>query len=488
MLKRFFISIILGSMPILTSCSNNQIAESEPDTQNPPLHEEKEIDIPSKNTLGVLLHKNKSYDGYTLFTVYKDTYLIDLCGRVINHWVSDYERGGAFALLGDGSLLRAGKINNENVSYAGLGGIIEKFDWDGTLSWQYTYSSSQFSQHHGLAQLPNGNILILAAHRKTFEEAIKAGRNPETLTEGELYDEQIIEIMPVGATGGDIVWQWNAWDHLVQDFDHTKDNYGSIADSPQRIDVNFLGTSDGKKDWLHFNSIQYNENLDQIIISSQKLSEIYIIDHSTNTLEAASSSGGVSGKGGDLLYRWGNSIVYGNGSTETRQLYGQHNPYWIPEQYPDGGKILIFNNGLGRDSKYSSLEIIDPKINTEGNYTYTSEMGYGPKTSEWTYVNKENPLLFYSRILSNAQRLPNGNTLVCEGTSGKFFELDPEGEIVWIYINPITSDGTVLVQKDTPSSNVYQVIRYGSDYSGLMGKNLSPDDPIELDFDIGNCQ
>ncbi len=444
--------------------------------------------IPKSNTLGVLKHKNKSDDGYTLFTIHKDTYLIDLCGRVINHWISDHERGGAFTLLEDGSLLRAGKVENEDLSYGGIGGIIEKFGWDGNLEWQYIYSSPQFSQHHGMVDLPNGNILLLVAHRKTGLEAILAGRNPANISEGELYDEQIIEIKPNGTSGGEIVWQWKAWDHLIQEFDSTQENFGSIIDNPQRIDINFLGTSNGNKDWLHMNALHYNENLDQIIISSQKLSELYIIDHSTSTEEAASHLGGNSGKGGDLLYRWGNPIAYGHGSEDARQLFGQHNPHWIPEQYPDGGKILIFNNGLGRTSNYSSIDIISPIMDNPNNYLYTPFEAYGPKLAEWTYTDNEDPLLFYSRILSSAQRLSNGNTFVCEGTQGKFFEFDSDGEIVWEYITPITSDGTILTQGDLPSSNVFQVIRYSHDFIGFIGKNLIPGNPIELEFDLGNCQ
>ncbi len=448
------------------------------------------IVIPSSNTVGVLKKESGVFDGYTLFTIHKDTYLIDHCGRVIKHWVSEYERGGGFYLLEDGSLLRAGKIENPNLPYGGLGGIIERFDWDGNLLWDYTLSTPMLSQHHGLYQLPNGNILTLVATRKTSDEAIQAGRDPNNLVDDELFNEQILEIKPIGNNGGNIVWEWNAWDHLVQDFDDTKDNFGNIFDNPQLIDINFTGTtnSTGVKDWLHFNSLQYNQDFNQIILSSQKLSEIYVIDHTTTTEEAAKGFGGTYGKGGDILYRWGNPIAYDHGTETDQILYGQHFPHWIPKGFPDEEKLLIFNNGLGRDTNFSTVEIITTPLDGSNNYTYNTGIAYGPTSTDWTYANPDDPTLFYSRIVSSAQRLKNGNTLVCEGTKGKFFEIDPNGEIVWEYINPEKSDGTIVNQGEEPVSNIFRALRYSPDYPAFAGRPLIPGNPIELNFNIGNCQ
>lgn len=446
------------------------------------------IKIPGSNTLGTLINESGTFDGYTLFTIYKNTYLIDNCGRVINKWSSDFDRGGAFSLLEDGSLLRAGKIDNPDLPYGGVGGIIEKFDWDGSLTWSFTYSTPTYSQHHGLVALPNGNILLLFAHKMTGDEALSAGRNPNKLKEEILYDERIIEIIPSGSKSGTIVWQWNAWDHLIQDFDEIMDNYGSVAENPQLLDINFLGSSNGNADWMHFNSLQYNEHLDQIMLSSQKLSEIYIVDHSTTSKEAKSGLGGNSGMGGDFLYRWGNPEAYNTGTSANIKLFGQHNAHWIPEGYPDGGKILIFNNGLGRGEDYSSVDIIDPPRYGTFNYVYNTGSSYKPLSAEWSYYNQNNPALFYSKIVSSAQRLPNGNTLICEGTQGKFFEINKNKVVVWKYINPINSQGNALAQGDTPSSNVFQIIKYALDYPGFIDKDLTPGDPLEINFNIGNCK
>ncbi|WP_420320203.1 aryl-sulfate sulfotransferase [Flagellimonas sp.] len=491
MMKKLLSPILLvfTSLLLFSCSSDNDPSGTDDDTgsQPPP---DPEIVIPSTNTVGVLKKESGVFDGYTLFTIHKDTYLIDLCGRVINHWKSEYDRGGGFYLLEDGSLLRAGKIDNPDLPYGGIGGIIEKFDWDGNLLWDYRLSTPMLSQHHGLYQLPNGNILTLVATRKTGEEAIQAGRDLNNLVDNELYNEQILEIQPTGNSGGNIVWEWNAWDHLVQDLDETKDNFGSVFNNPQLIDINFTGTTNptGVKDWLHFNSLQYNQDFNQIIISSQKLSEIYIIDHTTTTEEAATGSGGTYGKGGDILYRWGNPVAYDHGRADDQILFGQHFPHWIPNGHPDEGKLLIFNNGLGRPTNFSTVEIITPPTDASNNYVYDTGVAYGPTTPDWTYIDPTDPTLFYSRIVSSAQRLENGNTLFCEGTKGKFSEINSNGEIVWEYVNPEKSDGTITTQGQEPASNVFRALRYGLDYPAFTGKQLTPGNPIELDFNIGNCR
>ena len=193
----------------------------------------------------------------------------------------------------------------------------------------------------------------------------------------EIWPEHIIELEK---ETNNIVWEWHAWDHLIQDTDPSLPNYGSISENPQRININYkkpnnnpnnLSPFNGNGDWMHANSIDYNADLDQIIISLRRWNEIWIIDHSTSTKEASSSTGGIYGKGGDLLYRWGNPEAYNQGSPNSKKFWGQHDAKWIHKDYPDGGKIMIFNNGsqtAGSEAReYSSIDIIDPP-NDNGNY------------------------------------------------------------------------------------------------------------------------
>ncbi|WP_142783910.1 aryl-sulfate sulfotransferase [Changchengzhania lutea] len=437
-----------------------------------------------QNTVGVISNSTDAYNGYTLFTSHESTYLINNCGEIINEWTSNYIDGKSVYLLEDGSILRAGFINNLDLTIAGIGGIVEKINWDGDVVWDYTYSSSTYAQHHDIYPLPNGNILILAVTKKTVAEATQAGRDPLLLEDDALYNEQIIEVQPdLINGGGSIVWEWNVWDHLIQDFDTTKDNFGVVANNPQLIDINYLGSSGKKANWLHFNSIQYNHALNQIIISARQLNEIYIIDHSTTTLQASMHTGGNRNKGGDILYRWGNPIVYKKGLEEDQKLFGPHTPHWIPDSYNDGGKILIFNNGFGKEPEFSTVDIINPEIDLNGNYIYTGDP-YGPIALDWTYQN-ENPTDFFSRIMSSAQRLPNGSALICDADSGYFFELDTSKNKVWEYINPLKNNGEILNQGDAPVANrTFRAFKYSNEYVAFIGKDLTPGNPIELNSNL----
>ena len=87
------------------------------------------------------------------------------------------------------------------------------------------------------------------------------------------------------------------------------------------------------------------------------MNEIYIIDHSTSTAEAATSSGGIYNKGGDFLYRWGNPQAYRQGDQNDQKLFGQHYPHWIPDGLADAGKLILFNNGFSRTPSFSEVFI-----------------------------------------------------------------------------------------------------------------------------------
>jgi len=440
-----------------------------------------------QNSIGIIRNDIGSYNGYTLFSpiASTETYLINNCGQVVNQWTSNYTPGVSVFLLENGNLLRTGKIANDDITFGGVGGKIELFDWNGNLLWEYSYSSNEISQHHDIFPLPNGNILMLAVSTIFEAEAIQIGRDPSKINEGKIYNEQILELEPTGTNQANIVWEWNIKDHLIQDLDITKDNFGIVQDNPQLLDINYLNATTGNANWLHINSINYNESLDQIIMSSRLLSEIYIIDHSTSISEASSHSGGIYGKGGDFLYRWGNKEAYRLGSNTDRTLFLQHYPHWIPNGLTDAGKIMIFNNG--GDRLFSSIDIIDPPVTTPGVYTYNAIDGYLPSNAEWSYTNSV-PTNFVSAILSSAQRLPNGNTLICDGDSGYFFEIDTNLNIVWEYINPVSSNGP-LTQGDIPILNLtFRAHKYSENYPAFVGRNLIPGDPIELNFDIGFCE
>ncbi|MGB3608289.1 aryl-sulfate sulfotransferase [Psychroserpens sp.] len=448
----------------------------------------------SQNTIGTIGITEDAFEAFTLLNTHNNAYLINNCGEVINEWNSAYRPGNAVYLLPNGNLLRAGLLDDgsSDIVFGGQGGIVELFDWENTLIWSYTYSSNQFRQHHDIYPMPNGNVLILAATVLTEAQAIAAGRDPNFLTQTRLYNEQIIEVEPIGTDQANIVWEWNANEHLIQDFDATKANFGNVALSPERLNINFLNGGNGNSNWLHFNSIQYNEDLDQIVISSRNLSEIYIIDHSTTISESASSSGGIYGKGGDILYRWGNPQAYNQGDETDRVLYGQHYPHFIESGLEDEGKLMIFNNGSGRTPQYSEVLIIDPPASAPGVYDYVTNTAYGPATLDYSYSDQsDDPSDFYSAIVSSAQRLPNGNILICEGADGEIFEIDSNDNIVWEYINPVNNINGEISTQGGPRPNVnilFRALKYAPDFPAFTGRDLTPGPPIELNPNIIACQ
>jgi hypothetical protein len=461
---------------------------------------------------GLQINQPEAFDGLNLFGPIDSgmTYLMDNSGRIVHTWESDYRPALQPYLLPNGNLLRSGAFGlfrNNTFRTGGAGYRIEEFTWEGEKVWEFVYSSDQHTIHHDIEPLPNGNVLILAWEMKTEEEAIAAGRNPEWLKDGELWSEHIIEVKPVRPDGGEIVWEWHLWDHLIQNRDTSKDNYGDVAAHPELVDINpidfwldsmsdenmeqlealgYLGTEEreqrskpnpkfGSADWLHINSIDYNANHDLIALSVLGNNELWVLDHSTTTEEAKGHTGGRHGKGGDLLYRWGNPMTYGAGTESDQLLFRQHDVHWIPEGLPGAGDMLLFNNGLDRsDGKYSTVMQITPPFTKDEGFARTSGDPWGPTQPKWEYTapNKED---FYSINISGAQRLPNGNTLICSGAPRTFFEVTPDKQEVWRFVMPrsFPSDSK-NPDRWIVSTGVFRVYRYARDYAAFAGKDLTP--------------
>lgn len=429
----------------------------------------------SQTTVGLIQHNPGTLDdGFVLFapTRSNTTYLIDRCGKEVKSWTSTYNPGLSCYLLSDGTLLRTGVVQSQSFNAGGHGGVIEKIDWNGNVIWTYFISDATNWQHHDVKALPNGNILVIAWESKTNTQAIAKGRNP-LLVPTTLWSEQILEIQPTGATGGNIVWEWHLWDHLIQDFDNTKPDFGAVNTNPQLLNINYNATA-GNSDWIHLNSIDYNVALDQILVSSRVLNEIWVIDHSTSSAEAASHSGGNSGNGGDFLFRWGNPLAYNTGTST--QFFGQHNAQWIQTGLPYENQIMVFNNGNGRTGgNYSTIEIINPPVD---GFNYTSSLPYLPATTSWIY-NDGNPNNFYAQLTSGCQQLSNGNVLFCNGPKGTFKEISASGSILWEYINPVSVTG-ILTQGTTAASNAaFRCTFYPSSYSGFNNQLFSSPTIIE---------
>ncbi len=454
------------------------------------------IGLQAQNTVGTISYDvNQAYDGYNLFFPHGqgNAFLINNCGEVVNKWEDpNFLPGNGVYLTEDGDIFMCkanGAASNPNIHAGGGGEKIEKRDWDNNLLWEFTHNSTEYRLHHDIALLPNGNVLAIAWEVRDSMEAVQAGRDPSKITESVIWPDKIIEVQVDGPNSGDIVWEWHAWDHLVQDFDPTKDNFGVVADHPEKINVNF-DTSDGRADWLHANAIDYNATLDHIVLSVPTFSEVWIIDHSTTTAQAAGSTGGLSGRGGDLLYRWGNPQAYDNGTEADRKLFYQHDAHWVDlglnGSDPDFGKIAVFNNRIG--DNYSEVAMFNPPF-VSYDWGYLMNGGvFEPADFDWTYTHPES-VKMYSNILSSVQKLPNGNFLILAGRPGYAFEINANEDIVWEYINPHNS-GNPVSQGDPSPSNLnlaFSFKRYAPDFAGFDGKDLTPDGYVELNPDTEFC-
>ncbi len=437
----------------------------------------------AQQTVGLFQNDPAAFEGYTMIApmTSRTTYLIDNCGREVHRWTSGYRPGLVTKLLPSGKLLRTCVLSSSHFRVGGAGGRVEILDWDGNVEWYYNYSDAQHRQHHDALMLPNGHVILLAWEWKSGAEAIAAGRAP-TLVNDSLWPEHLVEIQPTTPGNGNIVWEWHVWDHLVQDVDTTKSNFGSIADHAELLDMNYYTSSAGPAgfaDFVHCNAIDYDASRDELILSAHNNSEFYILDHSTTTAQAAGHNGGNRGHGGDFLYRWGNPRVYHRASlTATQTLWWQHDPHRIAAVLPGAGHVLIFNNGNGRTGgSYSSVDEMQIPTDTSGNYYLESNGAFGPFQAVSSYAFDPAGAA-YSAFISGAQRLPNGNTLICRGPEGIFLEIDSAQSLVWHYVNPITTTGP-LNQGNNGSNETFRIYRFAPDDPAFQGRILVPGDRLE---------
>ncbi len=459
---------------------------------------------------GLITNEPGVTPGYVLFnpSLSDTAYLVDNDGQVVHVWKTPYAPGGDLELLPNGNLLR-GSRDPEMLGFkaGGTGGILQELAWDGNVAWEWKLSDAGRVQHHDVTALPNGNVLLLAWEVKSPEQARAAGRRVDQIPEQGLWSDLVLEIEPLRPRGANIVWEWHVWDHLVQNHDPAAANHGDPAAHPERIDLNAgahapqidaaqleqlkaLGyvpadatPQDLRSDFLHVNAVVHHPRLDQIALSVPLLSEVWILDHGTTTAEAAGSAGGRYGRGGDLLYRWGNPAAYGRGGAAVQKLFFQHDVRWIPDGWEGAGNLIVFNNGRGRpEGAWSSVDEWTPPLGADGRYALSDGGPFGPASLAWQYKAKE-PASFYAPFISGAQRLANGNTLVCSGTGGQFFEVTRAGDVVWEYRNPFWGDvrnvdGSLPQPRiDERPFSVFRATRIPADHPGLAGRALAPLDP-----------
>ena len=421
----------------------------------------------AQETIGLIyndVNEIKS-DGYTLFSPLSDdrVFLINNCGEVVNQW----DFSGQFSI--SSYLLESGNLLQSNRHIADIR------DWDNNVLWSINYDNLfGFETHHDIEPLPNGNFLVMIRDNYTAQEMFDEGMDTSFSGTNFILD-RIVEIEPVGTNSANIVWEWKFFDHIIQDFDSSKPNFGNISDNPQLLDINYDAFN--IVDYVHTNGLDYNSSLDQIVISARHTHEIYVIDHSTSTTQAATSSGGLYGKGGDFLWRWGNPEVYDRGTIVDRKIGKQHDPKWV-EEGPFQGMISVFSNdGYGSNLSASSVHIIEPD---DVNGVYNLSLGeFLPNDYFWSWDGVITGDVMFGASRCGVQVMSNGNVLIDETGKGKLSEVNNLGNVIWVYEIPAASGSNFSQFSEAVNNGAFRANRYSESYPGFNGVTFNNSGIIE---------
>lgn len=414
--------LITLCFPVIYACSedepqipDNKITEvdmAQEEEEEAPVEEELDVNVAGTVEF---FDKELTYDGYILINDAGGNddrvYIMDKNANIIKKWELTRRIGNDVILLPNGKLLGVLQVDEPAITFGGKGGKLQFINSDSTVEWDYTYSSEDYIIHHDAELLPNGNVITIVWERKIMEEAELAGSKLDM----DIFPEAIIEVNP---STDEIVWEWHAWDHLIQDFSDTRENFGSVADNPQLIDLNYAADmgENMEGDIMHANGISYDEKNDLIYLSVNFYHEVWVIDHSVTTEEAATHTGGTQNKGGDLIYRFGNPKAYRN--TKGKRLFrNNHYPNLLKNE--DEGKMLIFTNGAELEQS-TAYELQLPATLSLAQNTDNEP------TVVWSFTDPE----LYAPKVSGVVKLPNGNRMITEGDFG-IWEVTEAGEVVW---------------------------------------------------------
>lgn len=420
------------------------------------------ICLSSSWAYGIKLNTPQAFNGYTLMQNWEGVYLVNNCGEILNSWDIGF------------SNLHPKLLENGNLLYIDFAGKIIERNWDGEIEIEIINTDNDLELKYEVIKMKSGNYLSVGRRSFGFNEFENIGYD---LSNGVNPTE--VDVVVEFNTDGEIVWEWNISEHVIQERDVTLANYGSIKDNPQLLSMDAVSRVDWtSQESFMINGMDYNEDLDLIAVSVRKISEVVIIDHSTTAEEVTGHEGGFHGKGGDALYRWGNPANYGRGDEEDRRLWFQHNPNWI-EHGEHLGKMIIFNNGLNRpfpsfQEKYSSAPVIELPLDENGAFVLENDEAFEPSIPAIEYDKIQTNSSFYSDYTSGAKVLGNGNVLITSGKDGMIKEYNPFGILVWEY---------ELVNGEY----IFRAEKYSVDYPAFEGKELIPNGTIESPSSSYEC-
>lgn len=436
---------------------------------------------------------------YSLFQqtgTFAETRLIDSTGENLFTWSNSLtaHSGSVAYLREDGLLLRSGQRGAAIGLLPGSYSTVQLVNPEGEVVWEYSLQEpSEITLHHDFKPIGDGNILVTVwEFLNTAEMQALGWQQPPG--ESGVWMEGLMEIEPNLEDGSsEIVWEWYLSDHLVQDADADEANFGVVADSPGLLDINFnAGIRTG--DYFHISGIDYNPERDEIVVCPNAIDELWVIDHSTTTAEAATSTGGNRGRGGDIIYRWGNPVVYQFGGGDgTQFLSGAHDPRWFfcPEE--NEWRLTVHNNDRvdsdpgDTDSQVLELEL---PLDELGNYLLEDDSAYAPAAPEVLYEIDPSPgapFTFRNRIMGGAQVLGNGNILITLALNAELAEIDPAGNVVWETV--ISGGGFVFKAQNYPISfpglPSTLLVNYGiwrdAHFGGGQPQGSGPEDDPDLD-------
>lgn len=371
------------------------------------------MSISRRSLKGVTIYSpEKAYEGYTLFAPLEENtvWLIDMKGNFVHNWEFPYVPACYGKLLPNGNLLYAGKDIDPPVPFGGIGGHLIEMNWDGEVVWEY----KDPYMHHDFSRLPNGNTMVLRFYKvpPEFHDKIKGGV-PGTPKDGVIWGDSFREITPEG----EVVWEWLGHEHLLE------------------IDDFVACPICSREEWTHVNTCHVLPNGD-ILTSFLRQHKVAIIDKQTKKVK----------------WIWG-----GDG-----KLGHQHDPNML-----ENGNVLIYDNGTHR------YDAVAPETFSMGMINFSRVVEVNPESGKivWEFKD-ENSLHFHSPFISGSQRLPNGNTLICEGGMGRLFEVTPEKEIVWEYVYPFYVEKKISFAGI--SNAIFRAYRYSADHPALKGKDLNP--------------
>ena len=376
----------------------------------------------------VLSNSDLCCEGYTLLNRATSTVLIDMNGTIIHRWPSYFPQPAK--MLPGGSI-----IAGSNFRWFGIGcgdfTFLYEYDWNGSVIWSFNdWENGRARQHHDFERegnpvgyyapgqdfLPYGKTLILA-HKTVMN--ISISRRP-------LKDDVIYEVDWNGSFTG---FMWSTCEHFNQLGFDSETKHGMY------INPGILGDGDifhmnsmsllGPNKWYSLDPITYAcFNPENIIISSRHTNFVAIISRET----------------GDIVWKIGPD--YSEDTQEGQklgQLIGLHHAHMIPQGLPGEGNILLFDNGGWAGYGYFGMpryiRLVSRVIEFDP-VTLDIIWEYHHYALHWWFPRTNEDHRFYSSLMSSAQRLPNGNTLITEATNGRVFEVTNTSKIVWEYITP----------------------------------------------------